>query len=117
MKDMIGQEYVEGDYVFYATLMGKSPTLKFARVVKIEHSQELKWQGYGTNRVQTLVDVYKVGVKEIGNSAGYAVGRVWDSDTGSHYTDKTKIKTSYPNYKNMLKVDAPVWELGLAVFE
>lgn len=113
--DFLGQEIKVGDFVVYATISGKSPVQKFARVEKIVpivNTTYLREDGT-YNKVET--PSVKVGVKEIKNGRGFMR---WDSydwaknDDGSYQKDEKglpiridkEVRTTYPMKANMVKV-------------
>jgi hypothetical protein len=87
--DFLGQEVRVGDHVVYATVSGRSPVQKLARVEVIKDDS-------GT---------LKVGVREIGNGRGFWR---WDSHTyvsGKVVVDPSKNRVTYPMHENIVKVE------------
>lgn len=96
--DMLGQEIRAGDYVVYATTSGRSPVLKYAKVVKVD--EVAIWSpGEDLTRM-------RVGVKEIKNGRGFTR---WDARVpGASWKeqDMSKVRVTYPMSENIVKVEA-----------
>lgn len=100
--DMLGQEVNVGDHVIYATTSGRSPVQKFAIVEKIIWTQEEQpvWTKNRANLVTKVVDVVKVGVREISNSRGFLRWSVFKDPN-------KKARVTYPLVENIVKVNKP----------
>lgn len=101
--DFLGNEIREGDYVVYATVDGKSPVQKYARVEVIKTETKTRWSFDGNERKQEEYTHYKIGVKEVSNGRGF---RRWDSKNWTTGEAKT-VRTSYPMAENIVKAPRP----------
>lgn len=113
--DFLGQEIKVGDFVVYATISGKSPVQKFARVEKIVPIVQTGYTHKDGRAVKVETPSVKVGVKEIKNGRGFMR---WDSynwaknDDGSRQKDEKgllirvekEVRTTYPMKANMVKI-------------
>lgn len=106
--DMLGNEYGVGDFVCYATISGKSPVLKFARVEKIAAEQRTRGRySRDTDKWESEEYTYhKVGVREISNGRGFRRwdSMTWNAETSSYDIDLSKVRVTYPMTENIIKV-------------
>ncbi len=113
--DVIGQPIRVGDYVAYATVSGRSPVQKIARVESV--FQQKQWYEWTRGEENPVRDEVKVGVTELFNGRNFIR---WDSfgegesrwawtDGGSRMGTK-KPRTTYPMVENMVKLDSETVE-------
>lgn len=102
--DFLGNTYGVGDFVCYATIDGKSPVQKFARVEKIEPVNKTRYRFVDGERIPEMYTYFKVGVREIKNGRGFTRfdSYNWDSETKSRIPKQVRV--TYPMSENIVAV-------------
>lgn len=112
VTDMFGQAYGVGDFVVYATVDGRSPVMKYARVEKLLAAEVGSWETTDRGREYVTRPTLKVGVREISNGRGftrydsYAIEWTDDTHTATRRVEK-KVRVTYPMVENIVKVTGP----------